>query len=105
MMEPFLKAADTGAEFDCSNRFQPFQGQADIDSAKQSQHQGCIGVANPALVLVHGDIQRVVQAALNNPIAAFELKETFFIKFFERQATDQIIDFRGFFTLAANSAP
>jgi hypothetical protein len=41
-------------------------------SPEQAQHQGRVGLAHTAAVLVQGNVQRMVQPAFDDPIAALE---------------------------------
>ena len=104
MMETFLKAADRGAGFNRSRGLQPLQRQTNGDASKHRQDQRGIAVVHPALVLGHRDIQGVMQAALNDPIAAFELQDSPRVQFLQRQAADQVNDFGGFLAVTPHSA-
>jgi len=71
-MELFLKVAGSGARFDFSGLGDPGERKADDHPAKQTQEQRGVGVANPALIFLQGDIQSLMEPALNHPIAAFK---------------------------------
>ena len=56
------------------------------------------------MVFAQGHIQRVMQAALDDPIATLEFEEACRIELFEGEAADEINDFGGLLTLAPNPA-
>lgn len=50
-------------------------GQTQHDSSDHSQHQSRIGCPYSAEVLLHGDIQAMVQPALDDPVVTFKSKQ------------------------------
>ena len=81
---------------------QPDLGETDRHPAKQAERKSGLGVAHPALILAQSDVQSVMQAALDDPIAAFEFEEACRVQLFQGKATDEINDFGGLLTLAAD---
>lgn len=71
----------------------PHLGKADHHSAEEAQDKGCLGMAHPAVIFAQGHIQGVMQCALNDPVAAFELEEARRIHRFQREAADQVSRF------------
>lgn len=104
MVELFLEVAGGGARFDFFRLRDPGEGKADGDPAEHAQHQRGVGVAHPALILLHGDIQCLMESALNNPIAAFEPQEAKSIQLIQGETADEINDFCALLFLAPHSS-
>ena len=104
--EAFLELVGRGtaAGIDLAAFFQPSLGEADDHAPEQAQHQSRIRVAHPTVILGQGYIERVMQAALDDPVAPLESEEPRRIQLFERKAADQINDLRGFLTLTPHPA-
>ena len=98
-----LAGGHPAAGIDFAAFLQPDLGEADHHPAKQAQRKGGPGVANPAVIFPQRDVQRVMQAALNNPVAPFELEKAGGIQFFQGVAADEINDLGGFLTLAPDA--
>lgn len=73
--------------------------------AEQAQGEGGLGIADPALIFTQRDVQGVMQAALDDPVAPFEFEKAQRIQFLEGEAADEIDNFGGLFTLASDPAP
>src|ERR1041384_1200119 len=72
-------------------------------TAKQTQNQCRIGVAHSAAILVQRNVQRMVQTALNDPVAALEFEPAQGSEFFQSQAANQINRFGGLLAPTAHS--
>ena len=83
---------------------QPSLRKADDHSTKEAQCKGRFAIPNPAVIFAEGDVQSVVQAVFNGPIAAFEFEQTRGPQFFEGQTANEINDFSGFLAPAAHSS-
>ena len=103
MVELFLKAARAGASFGFSDFSNPGERQTHGHPPEHAHNQGRVGLAHPALILGHRHIQCLMQAALNNPVCAFENKKTHRIELIQRQAADQIDDLGAFLSIAPDS--
>ena len=64
-------------------------GQAQDDPANHAQDQSRIGSSHSAMVFLQGDVQAVVQAALNDPVATFELEHAPSLQLRQTQAAEQ----------------
>lgn len=95
-----VSSAGSGAGLDFAEFLQPDLGEANHDPPKQAQHQGGFWVAHPALILSQGDVEGVVQGALNHPVAALEFEESSRIELVEGVAANQANDLGGFLALA-----
>jgi len=73
--------------------------------AKEAQRKGRLGMANPTVIFVQGYIQRVVQAAFDDPIAPFESEQASGIQLFQGETADEINGFSVFLALAADASP
>lgn len=80
-------------------------GEAYHYPAKQAQGKGRLGIAHPTVIFTQGYVQRVVQAAFDDPIAAFESEQASGIHFLQGETADEINDFSGLLALAANASP
>ena len=107
MEESFLELAGGGpaARVDFAAFLQPCLCESDRRPAEQAQGKGGLGVVDPAVIFTQRDVQSVMQAALDDPVASFEFEKTAGIQFFQGEAADEINDFGGLFTLASNPAP
>jgi len=90
--EAFLELVGRGttAGIDLAALVQPGLGEADDHAPEEAQHQSSIRVAHPTVILGQGYIERVMQAALDDPVAPLESEEPRRIQLFERKAADQI---------------
>ena len=79
---------------------QPDLRETDHPAAKQAQGKSRLGVADPAVIFAQSDVQSAMQAALDDPIATFELEKVCRIQLLESEAADEINDSGGFLTLA-----
>ena len=106
VVEPFLELAGGGpaARVAFAAGRQPRLGKTDHHPAKQAQGKGGLGLAHPAAILAERDVQRMVQAALNDPVAAFELEDARRIQLVEGQAGDEVNDFGGLLAFAPDPA-
>ena len=82
---------------------QPSLGEADHNPAKQAQGKSRFGVAHTAAVFAEGNVQSMVQAAFDGPIASLEFEQASRIQLFQREAGDEINNFSSFFALAADA--
>ena len=62
-------------------------------------------MADPAVIFAQADVQRVVQAALDDPVAPFEFEKASCVQFVQGQAADEIDGLVGLFALAPNPSP
>ena len=83
----------------------PLLGKAHDESTKQTQGEGGFGITHPTMIFGQSEVQGVVQAAFDSPIAALELEQARRIQFLQGETADQINDFSGFLALASNSSP
>ena len=107
MEESFLELAGGGpaARVDFAAFFQPGLRETDRRPAEHAQGKGRLGVVDPAVIFTQRDVQSVMQAALDDPVAPLEFEKAARIQFFQGEAADEINDFGGLFTLASNPAP
>jgi len=105
--ESFLELAGGGpaARVDFAAFLQPGLRETDRHPAEHAQGKGRLGVVDPAVIFPQRDVQRVMQAALDDPVAPLEFEKAARIQFFQGETADEINDFGGLFTLAANPAP
>jgi len=68
-------------------------GQAQDHASDHPQHPGRIGRAHAAQILLHGDVQTVMQSALNHPITPFELEHPLGLQLIQSQTAQQIDHF------------
>jgi hypothetical protein len=78
-------------------------GEAEHDAPDHAQDQRRIGGAHPAVVLLHADIQAVVQTAFNDPVSPFEAKHSLGLQLLQREAAEQEDDFARPLSLAFDS--
>jgi hypothetical protein len=100
-----LACGNAGARIEFAALLHPGLRKADNHPAKQAQGKGRFGIANPTVIFGEGHIQRVVQAALDGPIAPLEFEQAGRIQLFEGKTADEVNDFSGLFALAADSPP
>lgn len=84
---------------------QPGLRETDRRPAEHAQGKGRLGVVDPAVIFPQCDVQSVMEAALDNPVAPLEFEKAARIQFLQGETTDEINDFGGLFTLAPNPAP
>ena len=70
-----LASGRPAAWLDFAALHQPDLREAHHHSAEQAQDKGRRRVADPAVIFAQADVQRVVQAALDDPIAPFEFEK------------------------------
>jgi len=87
------------AGIDFAALLQPNLCETDHHAAEQAQRKSGLGVADPAVVFAQGDVQSMMQAALDDPIAAFEFEKVGRIQLFEGETADRINDFGALPTL------
>lgn len=102
MEEALLELASGGsaAGIDFTAFLQPDLCETDHDPAEQAQRIGRLGVVDSALVLTQRHVQRVMQAALDDPVAPLEFEKANGIQVLQGEAADEINDFGGLVTLA-----
>ena len=105
MRELLLVAANTPAGLWCLGFGDSRLGHADHQSAKHSQHQGRIGMVHSAAIFIQGDVQRMMQSALDEPIATFEFDPAQRVQLLGGQTADQIHRFGGFMAFAPHATP
>jgi len=107
VQEAFLELAGGGpaAGIEFAAFLQPDLCETDHYSAEQAQGKGRLRVADPALIFTQRHVQSVMQAALDDPVAPLEFEKAQGTQLLEGEAADEIDDFGGLFTLAANPAP
>lgn len=88
MGESLLVTAHAPARFWTLHLGNGCLGYAHDQSTKHPEHERRIDVAHSAPVLIQRHIQRMVQLAFNDPIAALEFDPAQGVEFFERQAAD-----------------
>ena len=88
-----LAGGHPAAGIDSAAFLQPNLGETDHHPAKQAQGKSGLGVADPAVVFAEGDVQSVMQAALDDPIAAIEFEKVGRIQLFEGETADEINDY------------
>ena len=98
MGELLLVAPDAPAGLRCLSLGDRRLGNAHDQATEQFQHQRRIGMAHAAAIFIEGNIQRIMQPAFIDSIAAFEFDPAQRIELFEGQAADEI---HGFGRLAA----
>ena len=84
---------------------QPSLREAYDYPAKEAQGKGRLGMANPTVIFAQGYVQRVVQAAFDDPIAPFELEQASGIQLFQGKTADEINDLSALLALAADASP
>ena len=100
-----LAGGGTAARVDFAAFLQPGLGEADRQPAEHAQRKRRLGVVDPAVIFTQRDVQGVVQAALDDPVAPLEFEKAGRIQLLQGEAADEINDFGGFFTLAPDPAP
>jgi len=105
MRELLLVAADTPAGLWCLGFGDGRLRHADHQSAKHPQDQRRIGIAHSAAIFIQGDVQRMMQSALDDPIAPFEFDPAQCVQLLGGQAADQIHRFGGFVAFAPHATP
>lgn len=90
---------------DLAALLKPGLRKTDDHSTKEAQGKGRFAIPNPAVIFAESDVQSVVQAVFNGPIAAFEFEQTCGPQFFEGQTANEINDFSGFLAPAASAPP
>ena len=100
-----LASGDAATRVDLTARVDPDLRETDHHPTKEAQRKSGLGIAHPTLVFAQADIQRVMQAALDDPIAPLEFEEARGIKLVEGEAANEINDLGGFLTLAPNPPP
>lgn len=78
---PFTGAVDGGI------------GEADDEAAEGAEQVSGVGGAHAAAVLLEGEVQGVVKAALNDPVLALALEQAPSLKLIQTQTAQQIDDF------------
>ena len=84
---------------------QPSLREAYDYPAKEAQGKGRLGMANPTVIFAQGYVQRVVQAAFDDPIAPLEFEQGSGIQLFQGKTADEINDLSAFLALAADTSP
>ena len=79
-MEPAGRS--TAARLDLTAFIDPDLCKADDHPTKKTEGVGGVAMTNPAVIFAQSDIQSVVQAALDYPIAALEFEEACRIELF-----------------------
>ncbi len=107
MEEAFLELAGGGpaARIEFTAFLQPDLCETDHDPAEQAQGKGRLGVADPALIFTQRDVQGVMQAALDDPVAPLEFEKASGIQVLQGEAADEVNDFSGLVTLAPDPTP
>lgn len=100
-----LAGGHSAAGLDFTALLQPGLCETDHHPAKQTQRKSGLGVADPAVIFAQSYIQSVMQAALDDPIATFELEKVCRSQLFESETADEINDFGGLFTFAPDPPP
>lgn len=67
--------------------------QTEQDPPNGSQDARGVGIAHAAQILLHGQVQAVMQTAFNDPILAFEPQHPLGLQLFQRQAADEVNGF------------
>ena len=96
---------DPAERFELTARVDPNLCKTDHDATKEAQCKSGFGVADAALVLAQSDVQSVVEAAFDDPVAALEFEEALRIELLQGEAADEVNDFGGFLTLAPDPPP
>jgi len=99
-----LAGGGTAARIDFAAFLQPGLCETDRYPAEHAQCKGRLGVVDPAVILPQRDVQSVMQAALDDPVAPLEFEKAGRIQLFQGEAADEINDFGGLFTLAPDPA-
>ena len=81
-------------------RVYPDLCETDDHAAKEAQGESGLGVADPTVVLAQGHVQRVMQAAFDDPVATLEFEKACRVQLFEGQAAKQVNDLGGLLPLA-----
>lgn len=107
MEEAFLEFAggDAAARVETETGIHPSLCETDHDATKEAQCKSGIGVADPALVLAQSDVQSVVEAAFDDPVAALEFEAALRMELLQGEAANEVNDFVGFLTLAPDPPP
>ena len=100
-----LAGGGTAARIDFAAFLQPDLCETDRHPAEHAQRKGRLGVVDPAVIFTQRDVQGVMQAALDDPVAPLEFEKAGRIQLFQGEAADEINDFGGLFTLAPDPAP
>ena len=80
-------------------------GQAQDHAPDRTQDACGIGVAHPAKVFLHRDIQAMMQPAFDHPITALEPEHALGLELPQGEAADEVNDFLAPFTVAQNTGP
>lgn len=99
-----LAGGGATARIDFTAFRQPGLRETDRHPAEHAQRKGGLGVVDPAVIFAQRDVQSVMQAALDDPVAALEFEKAGCIQLFQGEAADEINDFGGLFTLAPDPA-
>jgi hypothetical protein len=77
MEESFLELAGgrPAARIDFAALLQPSLREAHHHPAEQAQGKSRLGVADPAVIFAQRDVQRMMQTALDDPVAPLELEK------------------------------
>lgn len=69
-----LTCGDAGARIELTTLRQPNLREADDEAAKEAQGKGRFGIANPTSIFSQSDVQSMMEAAFDGPIASFEFE-------------------------------
>lgn len=100
-----LAGGGPAVRVDLAAFLQPSLRETDRRPAEHAQCKGRLGVMDPAVIFTQCDVQSVMQAALDDPVAPLEFEKAARIQFFQGKAANKINDIGGLFTLASNPAP
>ena len=78
-------------------------GQAEQNPPDHPKHARGVWIANAAEVLLHRDVQAVVQPALDDPVAAFELQHAFGLELVRSEAAHEVNDLVAPFAFAPDA--
>ena len=78
----------------------PDLGKTDHHPAKQAQCKSGLGVADATVVLAQDHVERMMQAALDDPVATFEFEKACGVQFFEGEAANEVNDLGGLLAFA-----
>lgn len=99
-----LAGGGTAARFYLTALIDPDLGKADDDATKETQCVGGVSLANSTVIFAQCDIQGMMQAAFDYPIAALEFEEACRIEFFQSETANEINDLGGLLPLTPNPA-
>lgn len=78
-------------------------GQAEQDASDGAKHARGVGMTHAAEVFLHRDVQAVVKAAFDDPVAALELEHAQGLELIQGEAAHQVNDLLTPLALTANA--